>query len=733
MYKNRIYNINELEDDIKKIISLLDNGNLNEAEILYNTIYPHHPYNDEISYRFAGAFAKLENQNIDAIRYYLSCAIDIDSSYIELVLEDPEFKDVDISAIHKDIKNDEYSRMWNVIKYKQVEPEYDDRQVILKFDLNNQEKINNLFHTFHDRVQNTFLWTEEDYTNEPINEFVLETRADRHYVHYGQVYLALRELAPYCKDARFFMSSEPVCWVDEIVIENGTFYGYRHETEGPYWDNKLEAIEDLSEELPNDENLKKYISYEYSGWASYVIGREFAFSTTEDDTDYKRAVEYLDTAFKYNPHNSEVFYNRGRIYQKEGSFEKSRENFETAIKLQPGHFFGHYFLAMLHFNNKNYLEAIELFTRALHINPDYTKLYFYRGMAYEEIGNADPALENYETHINKTAFHIGSSLYRSGYKLFEKGFFSSSFMYYSSVLEKNKEYRIDLDDREKKSASDYSSNFYHTERERLNKLDAKCCVNISVIPGDILSDYNKSLEYCNRALEYDPDSPDAWYNIGYINQKSGNIDEALTCYEKTISLDENYCKALHNMSIILMAKGDYSKARDCAHRVLQKEPVHFDALIVMGNIFTYLKKYHEALPWYEKAIEVNPESDPGYHGAGYAYSWLREYEKSIEYYMKAISINPQNDKALSDMGSNLNNLGRYEEALEYLDEAIYINPHYYHPYYCKACVFALTGKEYEAISMIKKTLEVDPLQKDALKNEPDFEGIRKLKEFRELF
>jgi tetratricopeptide (TPR) repeat protein len=96
---------------------------------------------------------------------------------------------------------------------------------------------------------------------------------------------------------------------------------------------------------------------------------------------------------------------------------------------------------------------------------------------------------------------------------------------------------------------------------------------------------------------------------------------------------------------------------------------------------------------------------------------------------------PKSGYAWSAKGSALNNLGRYDEALACYERSIEAEPGYWHPYYCKACTFALTGKARNKIyPLIRKALSLAPAyRRAAFRDEPDFASLRSDPAFIALF
>jgi general secretion pathway protein D len=64
-------------------------------------------------------------------------------------------------------------------------------------------------------------------------------------------------------------------------------------------------------------------------------------------------------------------------------------------------------------------------------------------------------------------------------------------------------------------------------------------------------DYDRALEYYERALEINPENPYALLNIGYIYEKRGEKEQAAIMYEKLINLDpdERAAETIDNMQL----------------------------------------------------------------------------------------------------------------------------------------------------------------------------------------
>lgn len=64
----------------------------------------------------------------------------------------------------------------------------------------------------------------------------------------------------------------------------------------------------------------------------------------------------------------------------------------------------------------------------------------------------------------------------------------------------------------------------------------------------------------SRAVKIDETYPDALVALGKVYEKTGEIDQAITCYEKAIQLPETNINAYFYLGIIFEKKKDYKKS-----------------------------------------------------------------------------------------------------------------------------------------------------------------------------
>lgn len=83
------------------------------------------------------------------------------------------------------------------------------------------------------------------------------------------------------------------------------------------------------------------------------------------------------------------------------------------------------------------------------------------------------------------------------------------------------------------------------------------------------------------------------------------IDLAVDTYKRAIELQPNFPDAYCNLANALKEQGKVDDAEDCYNTALQLSPTHADSLNNLANIKREQGKIEESIRLYCKALEVN--------------------------------------------------------------------------------------------------------------------------------
>ncbi len=119
---------------------------------------------------------------------------------------------------------------------------------------------------------------------------------------------------------------------------------------------------------------------------------------------------------------------------------------------------------------------------------------------------------------------------------------------------------------------------------------------------------DEAMSYYQKAIGQNPNHAGAYYNLGVAFQGKGLNDQAILYYEIAIGINKDFTDAHHNLGVAYKEKGDFDEALICFQRVLQLKPNHAGAYYNIGNILAAKGSFEEAMQFYRKTVAMEPEN-----------------------------------------------------------------------------------------------------------------------------
>jgi tetratricopeptide (TPR) repeat protein len=204
---------------------------------------------------------------------------------------------------------------------------------------------------------------------------------------------------------------------------------------------------------------------------------------------------------------------------------------------------------------------------------------------------------------------------------------------------------------------------------------------INFVLADVLSElrpprYEEAVRYYTAASALRPDSPAVHYNTGFVLQKQGDIDAALTCYDTAIQLNPKFDFAYNNRGLAWYGKKEYDKAIADFNEALRLDPQFALAPYNRGNAWYRKKEYGKAIADYSESIRLDPKSTDAYNSL----AWLlatcpierfRDGRKAVEFATKACELsNYRSLYALDTLGAAYAESRQFDQAIQAQDKAI---------------------------------------------------------------
>lgn len=111
-------------------------------------------------------------------------------------------------------------------------------------------------------------------------------------------------------------------------------------------------------------------------------------------------------------------------------------------------------------------------------------------------------------------------------------------------------------------------------------------------------------------LEREPDLPDSWYNLAWLQRQARNYQAALECYQHALNRGVRDPEEVHvNRAVILsdhLARHDEAEAE--LEAALSLNPAYLPALLNLGNLHEDRGRRDAAQAMYRRALEIAPEN-----------------------------------------------------------------------------------------------------------------------------
>lgn len=194
----------------------------------------------------------------------------------------------------------------------------------------------------------------------------------------------------------------------------------------------------------------------------------------------------------------------------------------------------------------------------------------------------------------------------------------------------------------------------------------------------LVKQYQKAIEYANKALKIDENIARAYYIKGSIYRESGDTAKAISSLVTATEQDNTYKDAFYDLGVIYAAK---------------KNPL--------------------AMQYYENAIRLNP-SDQGYQYArAKLLQDLDKTDEAIEEYQKIVAKGSC-ENCLYNLGAIYLELKKDKKtALDYFTKAIAANPSYLEAYFARAYTYMQLNDKQSARADYELCLKLKPDYEDA--------------------
>lgn len=183
----------------------------------------------------------------------------------------------------------------------------------------------------------------------------------------------------------------------------------------------------------------------------------------------------------------------------------------------------------------------------------------------------------------------------------------------------------------------------------------------------------QAIEGYRQVLSVDPSRFTALNNLGMALHAVGQIEEALSCYQRVLEAKDNPLTR-NNLGNALRDLGRREEAVEQYRRTLELNAESAEAHSNLGVTLAELGRVGEAVPHLERAVALKPEAANMHCNLGNARQAQAQIDEAVSLYRKALELNSDYAEAHSNLATALVALGRHDEALLHFQRAVTLRP-----------------------------------------------------------
>ena len=144
-------------------------------------------------------------------------------------------------------------------------------------------------------------------------------------------------------------------------------------------------------------------------------------------------------------------------------------------------------------------------------------------------------------------------------------------------------------------------------RDATEKAPGKARAWFNLGGAQLDSDPDAAQTAFEEAVRLQPEFPEAFYNLGVIEQGRGNPIAALGWYQRAVDQSPDYWPAINNMGNVRFGLGDHQGAIQDFDRTLRLNPDYWPAQYNLAIVFTAMARPAEAIPKLRTVLDWSPD------------------------------------------------------------------------------------------------------------------------------
>ena len=143
----------------------------------------------------------------------------------------------------------------------------------------------------------------------------------------------------------------------------------------------------------------------------------------------------------------------------------------------------------------------------------------------------------------------------------------------------------------------------------------------------------------SQAVSVNPESSDAWRNLGDLYRGQGRTEDARKAYQSAVLSRPSNIEARTALAVQLATEGQFDQAEGLLQESLGFAPCHCPALNNLAMVKVRRGDFDRAVELYDRSLGCDPQNGMAHLGLGHIYFGpLKSRPKAAEHYQKFLDI-----------------------------------------------------------------------------------------------
>lgn len=352
------------------------------------------------------------------------------------------------------------------------------------------------------------------------------------------------------------------------------------------------------------------------------------------------------------------YYDKARGSFNDGELDSARFYINKNLGFRPTT--EDYFLsAMIHEAENKSLRALADYEAVIQRDPDNLEAYFQKGLIYYNSASVEQAIKDFSYVIDNQSGSETKAVYYGSDPLGSKGTFLTTlqsmigrvYQYRGLAYQKIGEDRLALDDFNTSFSYDTIADFFinrsqlYSQRKNNDAAISDLKSAIELEPNNYLAWYNlaildESVRLPDQLLSDESFAP--MLNLMGANAyESGDYARSAQYYTKAIENNPYDDLALIGRGKALLRTRAHQQARKDFLKAMQINPSRVEAFYLIGNAFFHEGKFEEAIGFYDQYLSIDPSYGNVWYNAAMSHLSLKDNKKACEYLNRAQTLGMQ--------------------------------------------------------------------------------------------